>query len=250
MADKVEITLLIPAYNEESRLEATVRAHHDYWMNQFYGSNVPVEKPSFPPVEILIVVNGSRDATGAIARRLEQELPLVRAWETPEKLGKGGAVFQGFRLAKGEIVAFCDADNSTIPEQMAIVVQAVRDGHGAAIGSRWCLGSRQVIRQPLVRRIASRVFNLIVRLLFGFPFTDTQCGAKAFRRDALIPLLSSNLSSGWAFDVELIWRLRQARTDVIEVPIEWRDESGSRLRMHRDGPQMILELLRIRFSRK
>ncbi len=239
--ERLGLTVIIPAYNEEKRLAETVREHHAYLWEH---------RDCWPKgVELLIVVNGSTDRTGEIARALDEELALVRAWETSSRLGKGGAVFQGFRLARGSVVAFCDADNSTVPAQLRLIVDAIQSGADVGIGTRWAPGSVQVIRQPLVRRIASRIFNLIVRILFGLPYTDTQCGAKAFKYSALEPLLESEVSSGWAFDVELLWRLRNSGAEIAEIPIEWRDGSGSRLRMHRDGPQMLLELLKIRLRK-
>jgi glycosyltransferase involved in cell wall biosynthesis len=231
----MELTVLIPAYNEAARLEQTVREYASYYAER--------------DAEILIIVNGSNDKTGEIARALESELPNVRAWETPEKLGKGGAIYRGFQLARGEIVAFTDADNSTVPAQLDRVIDAVRRDADVALGSRWLPDSFQEIPQPLSRRIASRVFNLIVRILFGLPYKDTQCGAKAFRMAALKPILDRPMSSGWAFDVQLIWTLCRRGARVVEVPVVWRDNSGSRLRMHRDGPAMLLELLRIRFGK-
>jgi glycosyltransferase involved in cell wall biosynthesis len=231
----MELTVLVPAYNESARLQDTIREYSLFYANH--------------DAEILIIVNGSTDDTGRIAHDLEAELPNVRVWETPEKLGKGGAIYQGFRLAEGEIIAFTDADDSTVPMELDRLVEAVRTGADAALGSRWLPTSTQEIRQPLGRRIASRTFNLIVRLLFGMPFRDTQCGAKAFRASTLQPLLGQPMTRGWAFDVELIWSLQRHGARIVEVPIVWRDNSGSRLRMHRDAPAMLLELLRVRLRR-
>ncbi|MFH1741644.1 MAG: dolichyl-phosphate beta-glucosyltransferase [bacterium] len=230
----MELTVIVPAYNEARRLDNTIR---DY--SSFYADR---------DAEILVIVNGSTDNTGKIARELETSLPNVRVWETPDKLGKGGAIYQGFHLAKGDVIAFTDADDSTVPAQLDRVVEAVRSGADVALGSRWLHESVQEIRQPLSRRIASRTFNLIVRLLFGMPFRDTQCGGKAFRSTVLEPILDRAMSSGWAFDVELIWILQHYGARIVEVPIVWSDNSGSRLRMHRDGPAMLLELLRVRFK--
>ncbi len=232
----MDLTVIVPAYNESARLSDTVREYSSYYL----GSSA----------EILIIVNGSTDNTPEIASQLQSHLPNVRVWVTPQKLGKGGAIYRGFRLALGDIVAFTDADNSTVPAQLDRVVEAVRSGADVALGSRWLPESVQEIRQPLGRRIASRVFNLIVRLLFGMPYKDTQCGAKAFRVSVLKPLLNHPMSTGWAFDVELIWTLRRKGARIVEVPIVWRDNSGSRLRMHKDAPAMLLELLRIRFRRR
>lgn len=232
----MELTVIVPAYNESARLHDTVRDYSSFYANR--------------DTEILVVVNGSTDDTGEIAHKLQAELPNVRVWETPEKLGKGGAIRRGFHLAEGEIVAFTDADNSTVPAELDRVVNAVRSGADAALGSRWLPTSVQEIRQPLGRRIASRIFNLIVRLLCGLRFRDTQCGAKAFRASVLEPLLDQPMSTGWAFDVELIRILQRRGARIVEVPIVWRDNSGSRLRMHRDAPAMLLELLRIRLRQR
>ena len=232
----MELTVLVPAYNEAERLAETIRDYSSFYVDR--------------DVEILIIVNGSTDDTGRIARGLEADLPNVRAWETPDKLGKGGAIYRGFHLAEGEIIAFTDADNSTVPSELDRVVEAVRSGADVALGSRWLPTSVQKIRQPLSRRVASRTFNGIVRLLFALPFRDTQCGAKAFRASALKPVLDHPLTTGWAFDVELIWVLQRHGAQIVEIPIVWSDNSGSRLRMHRDAPAMLWELLRIRFGGK
>lgn len=232
----MKYTVIIPAYNEESRIEATVRDYASYYQAQ----------PNPTGTEILIVVNGSRDRTAEICRQLEQELPNVRSWATPDKLGKGGAVLKGFELAKGETIAFADADNATPPPELHKLLLSVEEGIDCAIGSRWLPESLQKIPQPLGRRIASRVFNLIVRILFQMNFTDTQCGAKAFKANAVKTMREQMHSTGWAFDVELLWRLKQNKSTIKEVPIVWSDNSQSRLRLHIDGPSMLWELIKLR----
>ncbi len=232
----MKYTIIIPAYNEESRIEATVRDYASYYETL----------PTAAETEVLIVVNGSGDRTAEISERLEQELASVRTWATPAKMGKGGAVLKGFELSKGEIIAFTDADNATSPQELYKLFQAIEDGVECAIGSRWLPESLQEIPQPLGRRIASRVFNLIVRILFQINLTDTQCGAKAFRTTAIRTLLNEMKSRGWAFDVELLWRLKQNNHSIREIPIVWRDNSQSRLRLHVDGPAMLWELIKLR----
>jgi len=231
-------SIIIPAYNEEGRIGATVR---DY--ASFVQSSMPADT-----TEILLIVNGSGDRTGEIARELEKEYSFVHAWISPERMGKGGAVLQGFDLAQGEIVAFADADNATTALELKKLLDGVAAGADAAIGSRWLPDSRQTIPQPLARRIASRVFNLIVRLMFQLPYRDTQCGAKAFRRAAIQKVRTAIHSKGWAFDVALIWNLRRQGFHVVETPIVWSDNSCSRLRMHRDAPAMLIELIKLRLG--
>lgn len=235
----MKYSIIIPAYNEEARLGATIADYADY-----VQTSMP-EKST----EILIIVNGSRDRTGEIARQMQKQYPFVRSWEAAGRLGKGGSVLQGFSMAKGSIVAFADADNATTAPELRKLIDVVESGADAAIGSRWLPQSEQSIRQPLARRIASRVFNLIVRMLFQFPFKDTQCGAKAFRKEAINAIHDEVKSTGWAFDVDLIWRLCLRGYKVVEVPICWSDASQSRLRMHRDGPAMLKELLKLRFKK-
>ena len=235
----MKYSIVIPAYNEEARIENTVRDYADFVSRTWEPGTA----------EVLVVVNGSRDCTGEIARRLEAELEIVRSWETKARLGKGGAVLQGFDLAEGEILAFTDADNATAPLQLKRLLDAVEAGTDAAIGSRWLPESVQEIPQPFSRRVASRVFNLSVRLLFQMQFKDTQCGAKAFRRRAIEAVRKEIQSHGWAFDVELIWKMQKRGFAVQEVPIVWRDSSQSRIRMHKDGPAMLIELLKLRLRR-
>lgn len=231
-------SIIIPAYNEEARIGDTVRDYATYIETHF----TPGE------AELLVIVNGSKDRTGEIVRTMEKVFPCVRSWETPERQGKGGAVLKGFELAHGEILSFTDADNATIAPELHKLLIAVDKGVDAAIGSRWLSDSFQAVRQPLARRIASRVFNKIVRLLFQFPYRDTQCGAKAFRREAIEKVRNEIHTTGWAFDVALLWRLRCHGYKIEEIPITWSDNSKSRLRMHRDAPSMLIELIKLRLG--
>lgn len=234
----MQYTIVIPAYNEEARLRKTVEDYAAY------------VREAFPPgsAEVLLIVNGSKDRTEEIAKELAAEYDCVRYWATPEKQGKGGAVLKGFELALGAIVAFADADNATTAPELRKLIDRVEAGVDAALGSRWLPESVQAIPQPLSRRIAGRIFNLIVRLLFQFSFRDTQCGAKAFQKAALDQVRGEVHSTGWAFDVDLIWRLCRKGFDVVELPITWSDASHSRLRMHTDGPSMLLELIKLRMK--
>lgn len=228
--------IVIPARNEQARLRGTVEDYAAFAEGALGAEGV----------EIIVVVNGSCDRTGALARELEQELASVRAVETARRLGKGGAVLLGFDLSKAGILSFVDADNSTTPAELQRLLQVVDQGAAAAIGSRWLPASQQVVAQPWSRRLASRVLNRLVRQLFDLPFADTQCGAKAFERRAFEQVRPSLQMTGWAFDVEILARLRSAGHRIEEVPIRWQDSSGSRIRMHRDGPAILWELARLR----
>jgi len=231
----VKYAIVIPACNEEKRLRRTVEDHAAFAEHALGADEV----------EVVVVVNGCVDRTGAIAHELAQAHASVRVVDTPRRLGKGGAVLLGFDLSEASILAFVDADNSTTPPELLKLLRAVERGAAAAIGSRWLPTSRQLLRQPLTRRVAGRVFNRLVRQLFDLPFADTQCGAKAFERTAFERIRPSLEMTGWAFDVEILVRLRSAGCHIEEVPIAWRDSSGSRLRMHRDAPAVLWELARL-----
>lgn len=234
------VSIIIPAYNEEARIRDTAEAYARYIQESMDPNTT----------DLWIVVNGSRDRTAEIAQEIESNYPFVHSWISPERMGKGGAVMKGFEVAGGDILAFTDADNSTTPPYLRLLIDEVANERSdAAIASRWLPESRQLIQQSLMRRIASRVFNLVVRLLFQLPYTDTQCGAKAFRREAVEAVRGEIYSRGWAFDVALIWRMRRRGFIVAEIPIDWSDNSLSRVRIHKDGPSMLMELLRIRFHR-
>jgi hypothetical protein len=144
-------------------------------------------------------------------------------------------------------VGFLDADGSTGIGEIVRLFSAMAAADGA-IGSRWVEGSRLTVRQGLLRRLESRGFNLLIRVMFGLSYSDTQCGAKVFRKPAIDEVLASMISRGFEFDVELLWRLKKAGFTVIEVPIEWQNKSDSRVEK-RDIFRMLTGLLKVRFGR-
>ena len=139
-----------------------------------------------------------------------------------------------------------DADNSTGYTEMLRLISCI-DDHAGVIGSRHMPGSTIEIHQPLMRRLQSRTFNLIIRLLFGLQYYDTQCGAKVFRKDAIDKILPHLCARGFEFDVELLWQLRRSRLQVIEVPVIWNDAGDSRLQTS-DAFSMFFTLLRLRLG--
>jgi len=228
----MHLSIVIPAYNEAQRIRATLAA---------YGKAVRDRD-----AELVIVVNGSHDDTEHILRtEFLPRLPALRIVVIPERVGKGGALMRGMAESRGDLVAFTDADGSTPPEALFDLVQHLHPP-GAVIGSRWLPGSRVGRPQPLSRRLASRLFNLAVRLLFGFPLTDTQCGAKVLSRDVVDTVLPRLGATQWAFDVELLFHIRRAGFPIHEVPTVWNDVGGSKIRIARASGEMTLALLRLR----
>jgi len=229
-------SLVIPAYNEEKRIRKVLETY----TKSLEGLNY----------EIIVVCNGCRDRTEDIVRDFVQKnhLKNLRVLVFKEKLGKGGAVIQGFKVAKGKFMGFVDADLSTSPQEFLKLVRILeKEKLDGVIGSRKIKGAKILIPQPFFRRFASKCFNIIVRALFGLPFKDTQCGAKVFNAEAIKSILTELKLKGFEFDVEILWRLKKEGFRVKEVPIVWKHEKGSRFSF-KNSPKMLINLIRLRFN--
>jgi len=220
-------TIVIPAYNEEKRIEKVL-------------AEIADDSGQF------IVVCDGNDGTEEIVRDFSRSRPglALICLSFDRRLGKGGAVIEGFSHASSPVVGFLDADGSTSLSQVLRLMAAL-DGADAVIGSRWLPGSVIPERQGLSRRIESRVFNLAIRLLFGLRFTDTQCGAKVFKKSAVDAVLRDMTSTGFEFDVELLWRLSKKGYKIIECPITWQNKGDSRVTAG-DAMRMLSGLLTVR----
>jgi glycosyltransferase involved in cell wall biosynthesis len=179
--------------------------------------------------------------------KLCSKYPQIKLLNFEQKLGKGGAVIEGFKAVEGDRIGFVDADESVAPEDVARMLAALSDADGV-IASRRLKNSRILVRQPFKRRLASRVFNIIVRVMFGLNFRDTQCGVKVFRKEAIKDVLPELKTRGFEFDVELLWRLKKSGYQVIEFPITWKHSSGSTFSLA-NAPGMFFSLLKVRLWR-
>jgi len=225
---EVPYSLVIPAYNEEHRISPLFEAIRD-----FEG-------------ELIVVCDGT-DRTADVVDHIaavRNDL-TIRCLRFDHRLGKGGGVIAGLSAARAPLVGFFDADGSTQISEMKRLFGHLSACDGA-IGSRWVSGSTLTVRQGILRRIESRSFNLLIRVLFGLKFNDTQCGAKVFRKPAIDAVLPRLLSRGFEFDVELLWHLSKGGYHVVEVPIEWQNKGDSRVRKE-DMIRMVAGLLKVRF---
>lgn len=228
----MELSLVIPACNEARRIRATL----DAYLAALSGRDV----------EIIVVVNGSKDATESIIREeYVPAHPAVRMLVIPERVGKGGALIRGFSESRGRKIAYTDADGSTAPEALLSLVEQLH-GDGVVIGSRWLADSRITRPQSRTRRAGSRGFNGAVRLLFGLRLHDTQCGAKVMSRPVLDAILPRIGCTDWAFDVDLLFQARRAGFPIQEIPIEWRHEDGSTFNIPVEALQTLAALVRLR----
>lgn len=224
------ISIVIPAYNEEKRIQKTLDA---YW--SFFSK----KKVDF---EIIVVANNCSDQTAQIVLSFSMDKKNVRLLDIPRKIGKGGAVKAGFKLAQKSLIGFTDADNATPPREFFKVYSAASQAD-IAIGSRAVVGS-VVIGQPVFRRFLGAGFRFLVNSLFGLNVRDTQCGAKVFSASAakVVPTVQSHF---FEFDVEVLWRAKQKGFSILEVPITWTDSPQSTVGFDA-VPKMFIGLLRMR----
>ncbi|MEI6149127.1 MAG: glycosyltransferase [bacterium] len=230
----MRLSIVIPAHNEEHRIGRMLDGYLPFFSER-YGDDV----------EFLVVINGSTDDTQGVVEAYRGRYPTLRTLIEPKPVGKGGALMIGFREARGDLVGFVDADGSTPAAAFQDLVDNIGDA-GVIIASRWCAGAQVSPKQPLDRRLSSRIFNLITRLLFGLRLTDTQCGAKLMQRHALQTVLPIIGITRWAFDVDLLFQMRRAGFKIKEIPTIWRDVEGSKVQIGKASTEMMLALTRLR----
>jgi glycosyltransferase involved in cell wall biosynthesis len=229
------LLLLIPAYNEERRIEPVLRDYARYFQEQYHGK-----------FELVVVLNGCRDNTLGVVQRVMQEYSLIQALEFKEPIGKGGALIEGLKLAPlADLIGYVDADGATPPRAFHDLVRHINRAD-CVIGSRWLPGAVLHQEQSHKRQFASRVFHLIVQSLLWMNIRDTQCGAKVMRREAIEKVHSSLRIADMAFDINLLYSLKHAGCRVLEVPTEWTDKIGSKVVLGQTSLTMFLSVVRIR----
>jgi glycosyltransferase involved in cell wall biosynthesis len=229
------LLLLIPAYNEEQRIEPVLRDYARYFQDQYQGK-----------FQLVVVLNGCIDNTIGVVQRVAAEYPLVRPLEFADAIGKGGALIEGLKLAPlADVIGYVDADGATPPQALHELVRHIGQAD-CVIGSRWLPGSVLHIEQTGRRQFASRVFHYIVEIFFHMRIRDTQCGAKVMRREAVEKIHSALRIADMAFDINLLYSLKRAGYSIMEVPTEWTDKIGSKVTLFRTSLVMFLSVLRIR----
>lgn len=227
------LSLVIPAYNEEKRLPASL----DKILA--WRETVPYD------VEIVVVENGSTDATTAVAEAYAASHPHLRLLHSTK--GKGAAVRVGMLNGRGDYLFICDSDLSMPIAEVEKFLPPQLTGYDVAIGSREAPGAVRY-NEPIYRHIMGRVFNLIVRVLAIPGFQDTQCGFKMFRRETALNVFSRQRVTGWTFDVEALYLAIADGARVVEVPIHWYFNPDSRVEAVRDTWNMFWDVLRIRID--
>jgi hypothetical protein len=228
--EEVQLTVILPAHNEEKRLAEAVKS---------------VKKACAaitPAYEIMICEDGSKDRTYDVAKGLAKKDSRISVTHSLKRLGRGAALTKALREAKGEVSVYMDADLSSDLRHLKELVSSVRGGAAIATGSR--LMDSSATRRSVKRDIASRGFNMLVRVVLGSRLHDHQCGFKAFNTKKIQPLLGEVEDTHWFWDTEMLVRAQRKGWRVDEIPIEWSEKGkGSTVDMRKDVAYMASKIL-------
>ena len=230
-----ELSIIIPAYNEEPRLPRTLERIREYLASK--GNEA----------EVLVVDDGSRDGTAKLAREWQARWPAVRLVSNVGNRGKGYSVRHGMLEARGRVALFTDADLSAPIEEADKLLAALASAD-VAIGSRALDRGLISVHQSRVRELAGIIFNLIVRLMTRVPFRDTQCGFKAFVRARARIIFEQQKIEGFGFDPEILFLAERHSLRAVEIPVRWSHDPATKVRVLRDSLRMFCDLVRIRWN--
>ena len=229
----VYLTIVIPAYNERSRIGATLGRIFGYLKNQSYKA------------EVLVVVDGSQDGTIDLVQEFSQEFSDLRVLHNESNRGKGFSVRKGMLAARGKFVLFSDADLSTPIEEVERLVEHLQCGYDVAVASRALPDAEIRVRQPWWREFMGKTYNRLVQLLVLPGICDSQCGFKCFPSEIAKEVFSHQRIDRFGFDVEVLWIARKLGYRIAEVPVIWSNDPVSKVHPIRDSVRMLVDLLRI-----
>ena len=232
MEQEYLLSLILPAYNEEKRLDECMEKVAGYLASRN------------DPIEVILVENGSSDRTYEMACGYAERYPWLKVLQE-KKPGKGNAVRRGMLEARGKYRMFADVDFSMPVSEVDHFIPPTLSGYQVAIGSREVKGAVRY-NEPPRRHFTGRVFNLIVRILAVPGIHDTQCGFKCFSAEAAEKLFRLQRIDGWAFDAEVLFIAQHLGYQIIEVPVQWYYDGNSKINVIRDSFKMFRELLQIR----
>lgn len=227
----IDLSIIVPAFNEEERLTNSVRNALDFYSKQKYS------------FEMIVVDDGSTDRTYEIALEID---PIVQAIKLPINMGKGAAVREGMLKANGKVRLFSDADFSSPAYETPKLLEKIYEGYDIAIGSRAIKQELIKQHQPFYREWMGKTFNRIVQLVVLKGINDTQCGFKAYSQKAAELIFSRSKINGFAFDVESLFLARKLNLKIAEVPVEWYNDDRSKVNPIFDSLKMLKEIMTIR----
>ena len=232
----VLLSVVIPAYNETSRIVPTLEKVLDFLRT----------RPE--SCEVVVVDDGSTDKTVELVEEVCRRSGAVRLLRNSVNLGKGAAVRKGMLNARGAYILFTDADLSAPIAEAERLLKPLDEGYDVVIGSRALKREWISIHQPRFRENAGKLFNLFMRGITGLDFRDTQCGFKAFRRKAARAIFACQTARGFGFDAEILYMARKFGYRALEVPVHWDHSAGTKVNTLRDGIGKLFEVLRIRWN--
>jgi dolichyl-phosphate beta-glucosyltransferase len=235
MDSRPALTIIVPSYNEELRLPPSLELIASYI------------RKSGRETEVLVVDDGSKDKTAAVAEAFGAQIPLLRVVPNGQNRGKGYSVRHGMQEARGESVLFTDADLSAPIEEADKLLAALAE-YDVAIGSRALDRSLIAVHESGFREFAGIVFNKIVRMVLWLPFVDTQCGFKAFRRERCKIIFEQQRIERFGFDPELLYLARHHGLKSVEIPVRWAHSPATKVNMLRDSLEMFLDVFTIRWN--
>ena len=228
-----KLSIIIPAYNEEKRISKTLESY-----SKFLSKKIK-------DFEIIVVINNTIDNTLGIVKQFSKRNKKIKYLDFKEAIGKGGAILEGFKVSKGRLIGFVDADMATSPKSFYELIEKINN-HDGIIASRWMKGSKIDQKQPLLKRFGSRGFNFLSKLLFDLRFRDTQCGAKLFKDYVIKDVINDLKITKWAFDINLLYSIKRKNYRIIETPTEWNAVKASHFNLFKAMPEMFLGLIRLR----
>lgn len=234
-----ELSIIIPAYNEESRLPRALASIRDYLASQ----GMTGER-----AEVIVVDDGSKDGTARVVKEWIRELPVLRLVSNVQNRGKGYSVRHGMQEARGRIALFTDADLSAPIEEAGKLLAPLEQGYQVAIGSRALDRSLISVHQSVLRETAGKIFNGFVRLLTGLRFHDTQCGFKAFVREPARIIFEQQRIERFGFDPEILFLAHHHGLRAVEVSVRWAHDPATKVHVIRDSVMMFTDLLVIRWN--
>ena len=230
----LQLSIVVPCYNEEERLPRTIEAIERY----FAGKQISYE--------LILVDDGSSDGTRLVQQAAAERNPAVRLEALPRNRGKGRALAEGVAVARGAEILVTDADLSTPIEELDKLRAALHGGAGVAIGSRALRASRVEISQPAYRVMMGKVFNLLVQAVLLPGIWDTQCGFKLFRADVAHEVFAHLTTDGFGYDPEVLYRAKKRGVKIAEVPVVWRNSSPTKVMPIKSSIDMFKHVVRIR----
>jgi len=237
----MRVSIVIPAYNEEKRIGKMLEVYCEYFSR--------LKKQKILDFEILIVINGTTDNTEGVVKEYQKKFKEIIYMNRMDIAAKGLAIIEGFKDAlkrNNDLIGFVDGDLATPPEAYYDLINQIGN-HDGIIPIRWDKKSKILTEQSFFRKMLSAGYNLVVRGLFLFPYRDTQCGAKLFKREILEKNINKIVTSSWGFDIALLFCLRnESNAKIKSIPTTWEDKKGSKINFKRTPLRMFASAIRLR----